>query len=374
MKGGDIMGDTGKDGVITLGGREFKRAKNGVDEAEIGAFVDELIRERDELAKSQHHIASLTKLAENTIVEADRMANQIKADASEQAKAESAAIIDKAKQEAQQMAEEKQAEALEAGNREAEAIRSEARKEAATLLGNEKKKIWDELHSVVNQQFDYLIEKLESLKQQAAAAQADFKNNMSEPMQESSAATVESEVEKDAAPVGAREESAAATTAKEQAGDSATTGKREESDSAAPEERNTFYESLAPTQVSDQSTESFDLSRFFEMEDRAEQGEAQFEVEILPPVQMAKIMEVVASLDQLPEVGNTEIIPRMDTPSILVFLRRELNLVDALRTMPAVAHVEEATTDTDATNGEPARAPKKIRIGLSGNTMSQERK
>jgi hypothetical protein len=64
----------------------------------------------------------------------------------------------------------------------------------------------------------------------------------------------------------------------------------------------------------------------------------------------------------------------MDTPSILVFLRRELNLVDALRTMPAVAHVEEATTDTDATNGEPARAPKKIRIGLSGNTMSQERK
>jgi cell division septum initiation protein DivIVA len=372
------MGDTGKDGVVTLGGREFKRTKNGVDESEVGAFIDELIKERDQLAQSQHHIASLTKLAESTIVEADRMANKIKADASEQAEAESAAIIDKAKEQAEQMAEQKQAEALEAANREADNIRSEARKEAATLVANEKKKIWDGLNSVVNQQFDYLIEKLESLKQQAATAQADFKNNMSQPVQESSTATRESDEEKDAAPVGVKEESAAATTAEEgateSAGGSAAAGKQEESDSVGVEERNTFYESLAPTQVSDQSTESFDLSRFFEMEDRTEQGEAQFEVEILPPVHMAKIMEVVASLDQLPEVGNTEIIPRMDTPSILVFLRRELDLVDALRAMPAVAHVEEATIDTDATNGEPARAPKKIRIGLSGNTMSQERK
>jgi cell division septum initiation protein DivIVA len=368
------MGDTGKDGVVTLGGREFKRAKNGVDESEIGAFVDELIKERDELAKSQHHIASLTKLAETTIVEADRMANKIKADASEQAKAETAAIVEKAKEEAQQMAEQKQAEALEAANRDANNIRSEARREAATLLGEEKKKVWNELHKVVNEQFDYLIEKLESLKQQAATAQADFKNNMSQPTQESSTATRESEEEKDAAPVAVKEESAAATMTKEEASDSATPGKKEESDSGTTEPRNTFYESLAPTQVSDQSTEGFDLSRFFEMEDRQEQGEAQFEVEILPPVNMAKIMEVVASLDQLPEVGNTEIIPRMDTPSILVFLHKELNLIDVLRTMPAVAHVEEATTDTDATNGEPARAPKKIRIGLSGNTMSQERK
>ena len=357
------MSDSGKDGVITLGGREFKRVKNGVDEVQIGVFIDELIRERDELAQSQHHIASLTKLAETTIVEADRLANQTKTEASEQAKAESVAIIDKAKEQARQMAEKKQAEALEAANREANAIRSGAEKEAAMLLGNERKKIWDELRNAVNQQFDYLVEKLESLKQQAVAAQADFKNKMSQPMQESSAVTVESEEESGAAPTEIKEESGAATTAKE-----------EESGPAIMEEGNMFYESLVPMQAADRSEESFDLSKLLQMEDQAELGEAQFEVEILPPVYMVKIMEVVACLDQLPEVENTEIIPRMDTPSILVFLRKEMNLVDALRTMPAVAHVEEVTTDADATNGEPAKAPKKIRIGLSGNTMSQERK
>ncbi|MFP3880171.1 MAG: hypothetical protein ACLFVA_04370, partial [Dehalococcoidia bacterium] len=277
------MGDTGKDGIVTLGGREFKRAKNGVDEAEIGPFIDELIRERDGLAQSQHHVASLTKLAETTIVEADRLANKIKAEASEQAKAESAAIIDRAREEAQQMAERTQVEAMEAANRDANNIRSQARREAAMLLGEEKNKIWDELRNVVNEQFNYLAEKLESLKQQAVAAQEDFKNNMSQPMQETSAVTGEYEEEKGTAPVGIKEEGVAATTAKEEVSDSTTTGKKEESDSATMEPRNDFYESLAPTQVADQSTESFDLSRFFEMEDRAEQGEAQFEVEILPP-------------------------------------------------------------------------------------------
>ncbi|MFO7773006.1 MAG: ATP synthase F0 subunit B [Dehalococcoidia bacterium] len=357
------MSESGKDGVITLGGHEFKRAKNGVDEFQVGSFIDELIKERDELAQSQHHIASLTKLAETTIVEADRLAKQIKTEATEQAKSESAAIIDRAKEEAQQLAEKKQTEAQDRAEKEAKAIRSEAEKEAAMLLENERKRIWDELHNAVNQQFDYLAEKLESLKQQAVAAQADFKNKMSQPRKESSTMTVGPEEESSAVPVGTEEESTAAVMELEK-----------ESSAATMEEGNMFYESLVPMEAVDRSETSFDLSKLLQMEDQADLGEPQFEVEILPPVHMAKIMEVVAHLDQLPEVENTEIIPRMDSPSILVFLREEMDLVDALRTIPAVAHVEEATTDANATNGESARAPKKIRVGLSGNMMSQERK
>jgi hypothetical protein len=357
------MSDSGKDGVVTLGGREFKRVKNGVDEVQIQGFIDELMKERDELARSQHHIASLTKLAETTIVEADRLGKQIKAEATEQAKAESAAIMDKAREEAQRLAEKKQAEALERAKKEAYAIRSEAEKEAAMLVENERSRIWDELHNAVNQQFDYLAEKLESLKQQALAAQADFKNKMSQPPKESRTKTVESEEESGAAPAGIEEESTAAATELEK-----------EISTATMEESNMFYESLLPMEAVDRSESSLDLSKLLQMDDQADLGEPQFEVEILPPVHMAKIMEVVAHLDQLPEVENTEIIPRMDTPSILVFLRKELNLVDALRTLPAVAHVEEVATDVNSTNGEPAKAPKKIRIGLSGNAMPQERK
>jgi len=53
-----------KDGVIVLGGREFKRVKNGLDEAQVASFIDELTKERDKLAQSQDHIASLNRLAD----------------------------------------------------------------------------------------------------------------------------------------------------------------------------------------------------------------------------------------------------------------------------------------------------------------------
>jgi len=86
-------------------------------------------------------------------------------------------------------------------------------------------------------------------------------------------------------------------------------------------------------------------------------------------------MEVVSFLDQLPEVANTEmIVPQIDMPSILVFLRESINLVDVLQTIPAVAHVEEVTTDKAATDGEPEKGPRKVRISLSGNTTSQGKK
>ena len=66
-----------KDGVIVLGGRKFKRVKNGLDEAQVASFIDELIEERDKLAQSQEHIASLNRLAETTVVEANKLATQI---------------------------------------------------------------------------------------------------------------------------------------------------------------------------------------------------------------------------------------------------------------------------------------------------------
>jgi len=53
-----------KGGVIVLGGREFKRVKNGLDEVQVASFIDELIKERDKLAQSQDHIASLNRLAD----------------------------------------------------------------------------------------------------------------------------------------------------------------------------------------------------------------------------------------------------------------------------------------------------------------------
>jgi len=439
-----------KDDVVVLGGRELKRVKNGLDEAQVAPFIDELTKERDKLAQSQDHIASLNRLAEMSVVEADKLAAQIKTEAEEQAKAESTAIIDKAKEQARQMAEKKIAEAVEIANEKANAIRAKAEEEATLLLENEKIKIKSELHNLVNQQFGYMLEELESLKKQAAAVQADFDNKLAKPREEDSAASMEIAKESDAIAAKITEESAAiaakiaeesAAAAAEIAEESDTlvaeqkdaaaaeiteerdTTVAEEQDAAAAEiteerdttvaeeieaaaaeiteERDTTVaeeiEAAAaeitekrdttvaeqskvpdahpePSQTPDYIEKSLDLSKLFEGGDKPDLGNPQWEVEILPPFDIAKIMEVVSFLDQLPEVANTEmIVPQIDMPSILVF-SGPMNLVDVLQTVPVVAHVEEVATDKAATNGESGKGPRKVRISLSENTTAQEKK
>ena len=88
------MGKNGaKDNVIDLGGWEFKRVKNGLDEAQVASIINELIGQREALIQRTEHLNSLNKLAERTVTEADRLAEEMATEAIDQAKAEAAAII-----------------------------------------------------------------------------------------------------------------------------------------------------------------------------------------------------------------------------------------------------------------------------------------
>ncbi len=484
-----------KDDVVVLGGREFTRVKNGLDEAQVAPFIEELTKERDELAQSQDHIASLNRLAELTVVEADKLAAQIKAEAEEQSRAQGTAIMDKAKEQARQIAEQKIAEAVEIANEKAKAIQTKAEEEAALMLEQERSKIKSELHNLVNQQFGYMLEELESLKKQAAAVQADFDNKLAKPGEVSSVAATEIAKESDAIAAKITEESDAIATkiAEESAAaaaeiaeeseklvaeekdtapeevteaeevteerdtviaeqqddiaaeiveeseelvaeqketeaveiteekdaivaeqkETATAEMAEEKDTVAAQQKGTAasanmegrdtiaaqqkdtttaemaeeksttvaeqseapVEHSEPSRVADYFEKSIDLSRLFEGGDKPDLGNPQWEVEILPPFNIGKIMEVVSFLDQLPEVENTEmIVPQIDMPSILVFLNGPLNLVDVLQTVPVVAHVEEVATDKAATNGESGKGPRKVRLSLLENTTAQDKK
>ena len=365
-----------KDDVIVLGGRDFNRVKNGLDEAQVASFIDELIEERDKLAQSQEHIASLTRLAEMTVVESDRLATQVKTEATEQAKAESTAIIDKTREQARQMMEKKIAEAVEIANEKANAIKAKTEEEAALLLEDERNKIRGELCNLVNQQFGYMLEEMESLKRQAAAVQADFGNKLSEPREEKSNVTTKIAEERDNI-VAEEIEAAAVESAKEsdviveEEIKAAVVEIAKESGIAAVEENKAPGEAPEPSRAIDHSEKRFELSELLQFDEQAELGKPEWEVEILPPFNVAKVMEVVAFLDQLPQVANTEmIVPKIDMPSILVFLREPMNFVDVLQTIPAVAYVEEVRPDTAATNGD----SRKVRIALSGTTTSQEKK
>ena len=384
------MSNTTKDDVVMLAGREFRRAKNGLDEAQVVPFVDELVKERDNLAKSQDHITSLNRLAEMTIVEADKLAGQIKTEAAEQAKAESAAIIDKAKEQARQASEKKIAEAVKAASEQASAIKAKAEEEAVLLLENQKIKIRGELRNLVNQQFGYMLEELESLKQQAAAVQADFGSKLSESGEKKGVETAEIEDRADApaeeapevldaaAEIEEKREAAAAEIAEES--DSIVAefaGKmgaavmensaRDDDGMAAGVSVKGHGETVAPGGIEEDTQESPEPAKALGVEEEPDLGKPQWEVEIVAPFDISKIMEVVSFLDALPEVANTEmIVPQIDMPSILVFLRKPINFVELLKTVPAVASVEEVTPKTASANGK----ARKVRVSLSKNTKA----
>jgi hypothetical protein len=91
MDRNDSKGNGAKGDLIDLQGREIRRVKDGLDEAQVVSVINELISERDRLVEQTSHLSGLTRLAENTVLEAEKLAEQMKVEAIEQAKAEAEA-------------------------------------------------------------------------------------------------------------------------------------------------------------------------------------------------------------------------------------------------------------------------------------------
>ncbi len=88
------------DKVKEMGGQRFRIVKNGFDEVEVSSFISTLIRQNNELASKVEHLSVLTKLAESTVVEAEKQANSIKMQMEEEAKAQAASIVAAAEEQA----------------------------------------------------------------------------------------------------------------------------------------------------------------------------------------------------------------------------------------------------------------------------------
>ena len=92
--------DTSDSKIREIWGRKFKIVKNGLDEAEVFSFIGGLIDQNNALASKLEHLDSLTKLAERTVIEANKQAQGIKKEAEEKANASAASIIAEAEEKA----------------------------------------------------------------------------------------------------------------------------------------------------------------------------------------------------------------------------------------------------------------------------------
>ena len=290
------MGKNGAkdDNFIELGGWEIRKVKDGLDEAQVASLINEFISQRDELTQRTEHLSSLTKLAERTVTEADKLSEEMKAQATERAKTEAANIIAQATAQAQQM--------------EAEA-----------------KSIKLELKNSTQELFSQLLSRLESLKQQVEELQTESERRLYQPEDKVNQVTAKVEV--------------------------SSSDSQETPPGASP-------------QITEELTEKTTVSH--DQDTTTAEGKLDLELEIVPPLDIMKIMEIVTYLDNLPEVENTELIPNTERPSIVVSLREPIDLIGMLKTLPEIAHVEEDKAETTDEGNPP-----KLQISLSGESVTQ---
>jgi cell division septum initiation protein DivIVA len=300
--------NTDKEGTVELWGHEFKRVKNGLDEEQIVSFVNELMNAHKTLLERAEHLSALTKLAEKTIVEADNVAKRLQEEATDQAKVEANKIIAEAEEQAQKLLQEKSAEAVVMADKEAETIKAKAQRKAELLLEEKAKRIQPVLRDITKRLCGELLSQLESLKQQVLASEEEFNRKLSQPLEETNHVSVEADKV---------------------------------------------------------SHEFLELTRSI---DETNTGEPDWELEISPPIDLTQILDIMNHLDSLPEVTNTELIPRVDKPAITVFVREPIDLINKLRTLPQVAEVTEDATEN--TNGQ--GKPGKVQIVLSEKPPSNK--
>lgn len=310
-----------KPSVAQLEGREFKIVKQGLDMDQVSAFLkelarqrDELIDERDRLRQREEHMASLTELAEKTVIEADKLSQEIKRESLGRTRAEAAQVMENVK---------------------------------GLLLG-----VYDEL-----------FQRLESLKGQVEASRQTFGQNLSQ-----FADTVAS--------LSVSEESASAptVTAEPAAESKAVSGVPEaaieitdDMRGEMPAEARDSGEIATPTS----DTEMAEKKPASEDSLVTKINNREIQLDILPPIDIAKISKIITSLYELPEVEDAELVPGADKPSIVVLQREPIELLELSRMLTELPQVDEArvmeaegATDDGALGLENGR--RRIEIALSG--------
>ncbi len=101
-----------KDGKVKeIWGRQFRIVKDGLDEAEVFAFVGRLIEQNSELSNKLEHVDSLKRLAENAVIEATKQAKRMKIETRQAANEKAREIVIQAEEKTKAEAERIIAEA-----------------------------------------------------------------------------------------------------------------------------------------------------------------------------------------------------------------------------------------------------------------------
>jgi|WetSurMetagenome_2_1015567.scaffolds.fasta_scaffold32932_1 cell division septum initiation protein DivIVA len=379
--------------VVELWGREFNLVKNGLSEAQVVSFVNDLAKQHDVLLQRQEHLVTLTKLAERTVSEADKMADEIKQEAQKQARVDAAKIISEAEAsaktqsgriikdadaaakaqterliadataQAEQTIKEKESHAMTAAAEQAEAIISTAEKVAAETKKDTENEI-KKMISDAETRSRHIVEQKEAEANAAAAEQARV---ILENAKMEAGTMLEREKQRIQPELTQFVRNLRSQLMSELDSIKSKVGSLES-------QFDSFVPSIEAPKVNTESKPSpqkpdafMDLVKQSEHSD--DEGEPTWEVEIVPPLDIMKIMSIVSYLDSLSEVSRTEIIPRNDRTSVIIYTCRDMELVDMIKSLPEITSAEETR------NSDPDHARmRKITVALSAKDHNEKAK
>ena len=356
--------------VTELWGHKFEVVKNGLSEAQVVSFVNELMSEHEMLIQRQEHLSSLTKLAEKTVAEAEKLAEEIKKEAADKAKDEASKIVAEAEAQAQQSAEEERAEIMAKATKQAETIKANAERETELILDRQRKRIQPELKSMVQRVYDRLLSDLESLNKQAAAMGEEFERKLSQLAEE----------------VGAPTEVLASVPQEDNLTRAPSSEAGVESISDTLDQLRQLMEegeeqlratSTSASSITDKTSEGEEEALVLGDNQAPTTYKEKVELEFPSPANILQILEIDKYLETLSEVEATEIIPIAGKPVITVYLREPMQLIDTLGALPEVSQVKEETAGESTATGDGTEDEGKLRklqITLSGDTNTAKDK
>ena len=146
--------------VKKLWGTEFPIVAKGLSEKEVVSFVEKLMDQSRETQTDHDRQSSLLKLAEQTVVEADRLAETIKGDARKEAEEEGARIITEA-----------QAQAKEQAGRQLQKAERDAKNKSASIVAEAEQDAKDAVDRAKKEGQDFL----DATKEKVASMESEVK-------------------------------------------------------------------------------------------------------------------------------------------------------------------------------------------------------
>jgi len=125
----------------TLWGHDFPVVRDGLSENEVVSFVEELIANSDEGLQKLAHIDSLYKLANRTLDEANKLAEQCQEDAKRSTEEQRVAILEKAREDALAITNETQETSRVRAEKQSQKIIKAAESKAGALQDDLRKTV-----------------------------------------------------------------------------------------------------------------------------------------------------------------------------------------------------------------------------------------